>query len=91
MGFCEERHSDFELVRDDEEAAETYEGTGLTGEGEEVEDGLGVAKECREGVTVTPAEGAREEEDLGNGEMGDLGAELEEVVLEDAVLLSPWW
>lgn len=50
-----------------------------TGDGEEVEGGLGAAREERRGVT---AEGDKDE-DL---ETGDLGAEEEE--LEDVTLLS---
>lgn len=73
------------LVRDDAAALETEEDVGRTRDGEEVEDGLGAAKEERRGLT---AEGVEEEEDL---EMGDLGAEEEELVLEDVVLLSEWW
>lgn len=69
------------LVREDVAEVETEEDVDKPGDGEVVEDGLG-AKEERRGVT---AEGDKEAEDL---EMGDLGAEEEELVLEDVVLLS---
>lgn len=65
------------LVREDVAEVETEEDVDKPGDGEVVEDGLG-AKEERRGVTD-------EAEDL---EMGDLGAEEEELVLEDVVLLS---
>lgn len=76
-----------ELVRNDEDETDDEESAERTGE--EVEDGLGAAEEWRAGVTV--AEGAREgeEEDLvKDEEMGDLGAEEDELLLEDDVLLS---
>lgn len=54
------------------------------------EDRLGAEKEERIGVTIDPDEGDEEEEkDLEtDGESGDLGAEEEELVLEDVILLS---
>lgn len=58
---------------------ETEEDEDRTGDGKEVEDGLGAAEE------ELTAEGVEEEEDL---ETGDLGAEEEELALEDVVLLS---
>lgn len=72
------------LVREDVAEVETEEDVDKPGDGEEVEDGLG-AKEEHRGKT---AEGDKEAEDL---EMGDLGTEEEELVLEDVVLLSEYW
>lgn len=70
------------LVREDIAEVDTEEDVDTAGDGEEVEDGLGAAKEeCKE---VT-AEDDKEEEDL---EMGDLGAEEAGLILEDVILLS---
>lgn len=68
------------LIREDVAEVEKEEDVDRTGDGDEVEDGVG-AKEERRGVT---AEGDKEEEDL---EIGDLGGGEEELVLEDVVLL----
>lgn len=78
----EESTAGLGLVRDDVAEVETEEEVDRTGDGAEIEDGLGAANEERGGLT---AEGDEEEEDL---EMGDLGAEEEELVMEDVVLLS---
>lgn len=70
------------LVREDVAEVEEEEDVDRAGDGLETEDGLGAAQEECRGVT---AEGDEEEEDF---ETGDLGAEEEELELEDVVLLS---
>lgn len=73
----------FGLVREDVAEVDAEENVDRAGDGEEVEDGPGAAKGERRGGT---AEGDKEEEDLG-----DLGAEEEDLELEDVILLSEWW
>lgn len=70
------------LVRGDVAEVDMEEDVDTVGDGEEVENGLGAAKEeCKE----LTAEGDKEEKDL---EMGDLGAEEVGLILEDIILLS---
>lgn len=97
MRRCQEFVSAASLgfVSDD---GEVDEEEGEDGTGVEVEGGTGATegeREEREGVTVGPAMGDEEEEEEDferGGEWGDLGAEEEEpVLLEDVVLLSKWW
>lgn len=70
------------VVREDVAEVDTEEAVDRAGDGEEVEVGMGAGKEEPKGVT---AEGDKDGEDL---EMGDLGAEEDELAQEDVILLS---